>query len=258
MKLITNLIKFIFKLIFWIIVFALILGVILYFSAGLLIEKLAPSFISDVTGTPTELGKVDISLFSGRVALNDLAIGNPAGFKDKNALQLKQVAVDFEPKSVLTDKIIVNSVKISGTTVSTELNAKGKTNVGVLLENINAFTAANEQAPATTQTPQTAPQAKAEKSAKSVVIRDLTIEDSTVRAGIAGNMQTIPLPNIHQQNIGENKKQTLAQTVTGILNTLNSESAKATLNAGKETLQNALSNGKETLKNLKSGFKNMF
>ena len=221
MKAIFKFIKTIFKIIMWIIFIVLLLAVILYLSAGKLVQYFAPDFISKVTQTETTMGDVDISLLSGRVGLNNLTIGNPAGFKDKNAFQLGNITVNFDPKSVLSDKIVVKNVDISGVNVSTELNAQGQTNITALLDNVNKFVGAEAEPakPAPKKQVQVLQPAES-TSSKSVVIRDLTIKDSSVRAGIAGQMMDVSLPEIHQQNIGEQKEQSLGEIVVGVLNTI--------------------------------------
>ena len=252
MKLIRKILKFI----FWFLFIVIALAIILYLSAGKIIQHVAPEFISKITQTETALGEVDISLFSGRIGLNNLAIGNPAGFKDKNVLQLGKLNISFEPQSILSDKIIVKDVTISGVNISTELNAKGKTNITELLNNVNKFAGTKSS-----NEPKVS-QKKAESTqstpGKSVVVRDLTIKNSAVRAGIAGQMMEIPLPEIRQQNIGEKKKQSLADIVVDILNILNTESTKAVLKATKESLQKNIQTGKDTAKGLVDTFKNLF
>ena len=79
-----------------------------------------------------------------------------------------------------------------------------------------------------------------------------------MRAGIAGQMMDVALPEIHQQNIGEKKDQSLAEIVVGVLSSINVEATKAVLQATKETLTNNIQNGKDTLQNLKDSFKNLF
>ena len=260
MKFIGKLFKKLFATIFLILFIAVVLVVILYLSAGKLVQHFAPDFISQVTKTETTLGEVDVSLFSGRLAINNLTIGNPAGFKDKNAFQLGHISVLFDPKSVLSDKIIVNNVLIKGVQVSTELNAQGKTNVAELLNNVQQSVGTDasatpeqgsQQAPVAKQTPQ-------KESQKTVVIRDLKIQDSSVRTGVAGQMIDIPLPEIHQTNIGENKKQTLADVALLILNTVNAESTKAILQATQKALTDNIQNGKDTIQNIKDTLKNLF
>ena len=258
MKFIGKCLKKLFKIIFWLLLIVIILAVVLYLCAGKLIQHFAPEFISQVTQTETTLGDVDISLLSGRVGLNNLTIGNPAGYKDKNVFQLGNISVAFDPKSIFTNKVVVNSVAINGVNVSTELNAAGKTNVAELLDNVNKFVGSDKptQKPAKAQTKQEP--TKESDSSQAVVIRDLTIKDSAVRAGVAGQMMDIPLPEIHQQNIGEQKEQTWGEIVVSILNTINAESTKAVLKATKESLQKNINTGKDTVNSVKDTLKNLF
>ncbi len=261
MKAIFKFIKKLFKIIIWFILIVLLLAVILYLCAGKIVQHFAPDFISKVTQTETSLGDVDISLLSGRIGLKDLAIGNPAGFKDKNAFQLGNITVDFDPRSVLSNKMVIKDVSISGVNVSTELNAAGKTNVTELLNNINKFIG-TEPTPTqpTQQKTATKPAQKAQKSngSKAVVVKDLIIRDSSVRAGIVGQMMDIPLPEIHQQNIGEEKDESWGEILVGILNTINAESTKAIVKATKEAVQNNLKNGKDAAKGLVDTLKDLF
>ena len=259
MKFISKIFGKLLKIILIVLLLIIVLAVVLYLSAGKLIQYFAPEFISQVTQTETSLGEVDVSLLSGRLALNNLAIGNPAGFKDKNVFELGNIFISFDPKSILSEKIVVNDVVVSGVQVSTELNAQGKTNVAELLNNVNQFIGTEDKdtvAPA--QQGKVPAPVKEDDSSKSVVIRDLKIENSFVRAGIAGQMMEVALPEIHQQNIGEGRDESLAEVVVGVLNTINVESTKAVLQATKETLTKNIENGKGALQNLKDSFKNLF
>ena len=258
MKFISRFFKKLFKIIFWLLFILVVLAVVLYLSAGKLVQHFAPDFISKVTQTETTLGDVDISLFSGRLGLSNLIIGNPAGFKDKNAIQLGNITINFDPQSVLQDKIVIKDVAINGVNVSTELNAAGKTNVTELLNNINKFIGEGQPTP-TAQKPQQKPvQKEPTESSKSVVVRDLTIKGSSVRAGIAGQMMEIPLPEIHKQNIGENKQESLGEIIVEILNVLNAESTKAIVKTTKEAFQKSLQAGQDGTKGLTDTLKNLF
>ena len=259
MRFLLKLFNSLLKTIIWAILLIILLVVVLYFSAGKLIQHFAPDFISKITQTETALGEVDLSLFSGKIAINDLAIGNPSGYKDKNVFELGKILIDYDPKSLLTNKIIVNKVQLSGIGVSSELNVQGKNNITQLIDNINK-SLGTDNTKEEKKAPQAAAEPKQQKSESdtSVVIRDLVIEDSSVRAGIAGQISTIPLPTIHQQNIGEQNEQTIAQTVQGIITLISSESAKATVKATKDAAKNAIDAGKGTFKGLKDGLKNLF
>ncbi len=255
MKLIGKLFKFI----FWFLFIVVVLVVILYLCAGKIIQHFAPDFISKVTQTETTLGDLDVSLLSGRIVLNNLAIGNPAGFKDKNAFQLGSIVVNFDPRSVFSDKIVIKNVDVNGVAVSTELNAQGKTNVTELLNNVNKFVGEDQQNQVQKAPANQEPAVKQESdNSKSVVIRDLIIKDSSVRAGIAGQMMDVPLPEIHQQNIGEQKDQSLGEIIVGILNVINAESTKAVVKATQEALEKNIQAGKDTAKGLVDTLKDLF
>jgi hypothetical protein len=153
---------------------------------------------------------------------------------------------------------VIKDVAISGVNVSTELNAAGKTNVTELLNNVNKFVG-TEPAPAQQKTAaKPAPKPQESSDSKAVVIKDLTIKDSSVRAGIVGQMMDIPLPEIHQQNIGEEKDESWGEILVGILNTINAESTKAIVKATKEAVQNNLKNGKDAAKGLMGTLKDLF
>lgn len=258
MKIIFTFFKKLFKIVLTLFLILLVLAIILYLTAGKIVQKFAPEFISQVTQTETALGEVDLSLLSGRVALNNLAIGNPAGFKDKNVFEVGKVLVNFDPQSVLTNKIVINNVQIDGVNISVELNSQGKTNITELLANVNKFIGSDATS---NESNQPTPQQKQNietTSSKTVVIRDLIIDNSSVRTGVAGQMVTIPLAQIHQQNIGENKKETITGVLVTILNTINAESTKAVVKATKETLEKNIQSGKGAIDSLKDTFKGLF
>lgn len=267
MKLIGKLLKFIFKTILWLVIIALLLGIVLYFSAGKLIQHFAPAAISQVTQTESSLGEVDISLFSGRVTLNNLTIGNPAGYKNKNALQLGKFDVKFDPRSVLTNKIIVNNVQISDLSVSSEAKVSGETNITRLLDNVNkSLNQGTKAAPAKETQKTTASSTTQKKAQKSVVIKDLLINDSSVNVALSGipglsdaaMAATVPLPDIHLQNIGEKKPQTLAETALQILNTINVEVVQASAKAVSDATKKAIQSGKDSFNAVKDTLKSLF
>ncbi|MBQ4471629.1 MAG: AsmA family protein [Alphaproteobacteria bacterium] len=267
MKTLWKIIKTLFKVIFWIVLLLIILAVVAYFCAGKLIQHFAPEFISQVTQTETALGDVDISLFSGRVGLNNLTIGSPAGFKNKNIFELGKVAVQFDPKSVFTDKIVINNVQVSGLNVASEVATNGETNIQRLMKNIEKFSASDAPAqkqPAAKPTEQQ--KATADSEGPAVVIKDLTIDNSSLNLALAGLPEivgsgvgaSIPLPEIHMQNIGENKKQSFADTMVQILTAVNVESAKATAKAVKEAATKTLQGGKDAISGVTDMIKSFF
>ena len=218
---------------------------------------------------------MDISLFKGRVALNGLSIGNPDGYGAKEAFGLKNIVVTFDPKTITENKIVINQILIEGTHVSAEAtyqNGKISSNLTDLQNNVNAYLA-KSSSPAETKK-ETTPSST---SSKQVVIRDLQINDSNLTVGIMKQTIDIPLPNIQQKNIGEQKKKmTWKDTIAYIFNLITTESVKNTVTATQKALKDgalklldSAENAKNTLKeqagnvldsanSLKDGVKGLF
>ena len=142
--------------------------------------------------------------------------------------------------------------------IGLEMNAQGKTNATALLDNINQSLGAEKSQVSAAEPVKKPTESASSEPTKSVVIRDLTISDSTVRTGIAGQMVTLSLPNIHQTNIGEQKKVSLMQAALDIYNTLMAESTKTALKATKQALSDGLEATKGSMNDLTSGLKNLF
>ena len=200
--------KFLKKLFKWILILIVLLVLLfvgIYLSAGFLVKTLVSSVVPTVTQTTASVQDVDISLFSGKIGLQGFAIGNPAGFSDKNIFELKNITISFDPASVLQDKIVVYDVTVDGVKVNAEANAKMQTNLGVLNKNIDDFLASGKKTAepkAQVAAKDTAPATPGQS--KAVVIKQLTIDNSGMEAGIGGKSLAVPLPKIQLNNIGEN------------------------------------------------------
>ncbi len=211
-----------------------------YMYAGELIKTAVEKFVPQVTQTSVGLNHVDIALLRGHVGLSGLKIGNPKGYASDKAFGVKTIAVDFDPKSILSDKIVIQRVLIDGIQVAAEAtyeDGQVKSNLTQIQKNVESFLAKGKKAetkpaPATTK-------AKTETSgtSKQVVIRDLQINNSELTVGVMKQIVSVALPNIHQKNIGESKKTTWKDAVAYIFNMVSSESVKASINAVQEALR---------------------
>lgn len=225
----TSWLKRIVKCVLGLVVIAVLVLAGIYYYLGDIVKYGIGRFVPEMTQTTASVDKVDVSLLNGRVEVVGLKIGNPRGFSDQNIFELGRVLVLFEPRSILSDKILVKQVKITGTAVSAELKNLYSldSNVSALQQNINAYLGGGKSS------------AKADKSAaqkstaqssggKKVIIKDLTIADSRLSVGVGGKTAAIPLPDIHKTGIGEEKKgKTVGEAVADILNMVSAESVKA-------------------------------
>ncbi len=181
------------KIILFILGLLIVLVIALYLSLGFIVKKAVTTVVPTITQTTANIDNVDISLFSGHISFSDLAIGNPAGFSDKNAFQMKQMTVEFDPHSIFSDTIIIRDVAISGTQISAELNKKGEINLNQLYQNVNNFAHKNKKAGAQTTGQKTSDTGKG----KTVSLKHLNVTDSTVNLAVLNQSMTIPLPDIN-------------------------------------------------------------
>ena len=230
----------------------LIIGAVIgiYYYLGAIVKEAIGRFVPPVTGTTASVESVDLSLIGGHIDIQGLKIGNPAGYSDKNIFELGSIRVDFEPKTILSDKIIIRSVVVSGTKVSAELKNLYSldSNVKTLQQNIEHYLGTNKKADGS-KAP-TAESAKTESKAasKQVIVRDLSVRGSELSVGVAGKTVTLPLPDIHQTNIGEGKeKKSLVQVMADLLDSLSLESIKALAVAVKDLAKQGLIGAKGIL-----------
>ena len=103
-------IKRILKIFMWLIVILIATVIGIYLSLGFIVKKAVSTAVPPITGTAASVENVDISLFKGHVGIEGLKIGNPKGFAEENVFELGSIMVDFDVKSVLTNKIIIKQI----------------------------------------------------------------------------------------------------------------------------------------------------
>lgn len=263
----TSWLKRIVKCVLGLVVIAVLALAGIYYYLGDIVKYGIGRFVLEMTQTTASVDKVDVSLLNGRVEVVGLKIGNPRGFSDQNIFELGRVLVLFEPRSILSDKILVKQVKITGTAVSAELKNLYSldSNVSALQQNINAYlgggkSSANADKPAA-QKPAAQKSTAQSSGGKKVIIKDLTIADSRLSVGVGGKTAAIPLPDIHKTGIGEEKKgKTVGEAVADILNMVSAESVKAMARAvadlakqGVEGAEKLLSTGLDSLSDSTKG-----
>lgn len=258
----NKLFKNIGKLILWIIALIIILVVVAYLTVSYWIVPVVGKVVPQVTQTTASLQSADISLLKGRIALKGLKIGNPKGFAAPESFKLNEISVQFQPSSLLSDKIIVDKVLIDGTQIAMELDMNGQVNLLALNDNVQKYLNASAQPAKETKPVKT--QETKQTASKSVVIKDLQILNSSIQFGMMGKMSTLKLPNIQEKNIGEKKKTNIKDSIMLIVNKLTLQPIEEITKAGQKALTNALDyiqkkqGNSSTVKSLKSALPLIF
>lgn len=166
------------------------------------------------------LDKASLSPLSGNLQLHGLVIGNPEGYKTESAIKAGEVRVKVHPASLLSEKVVVNSVRVAAPEITLEGASLSRNNLTAILDNINA-TLGGGAAPSTGK--------PAESKETRLQIDDLEISGGKIHlalTALGGKPVTVPLPTIHLTQLG-----TSAEGITG------AEVAKRILN---EVLSNSV------------------
>jgi hypothetical protein len=107
------------------------------------VEKVGPQ----LTKGDMRLAKANISPFSGKAQLTGLFVGNPQGWKTESAIKVGDVKVALDVRSALSDVVTVESILIEGPEITYE-GGLGGSNIGKILENIEAFAGGGGEKPA--------------------------------------------------------------------------------------------------------------
>ena len=134
----------------------------------------------------------------GSGGLKQLFVGNPDGYTSPFAIRLGSIKVAVEPRSVLSDTIVVDEINIQDPEITLEGTLTGN-NLSKILDNLNGSSATQEQQ-------KNAPPPPGEKKQKKFIVKDLTLTGARVHLNLSAFGKslgpTLPIPDLHLQNIG--------------------------------------------------------
>ncbi|HEX5398068.1 MAG TPA: AsmA family protein [Verrucomicrobiae bacterium] len=226
------------KILLGVVIALLVIAIVAVMAVGMFLGKIVKTGMETVgpkiTQTTLTVGSVDMSLLSGSASIKNLVLGNPEGYKDKspNAITVGLAAVSVSPMSVMSDKIVVKSVRVESPEITFLGNPLGQNNLKKIEDNVNAATASFQSAPATQPAKTSAPA----KPGKKLEVDEFTITGAKVHIGSGA---TLTLPDIHLTDLGKGPdgitpadltKQVLSQVVNGTIKAV----AGAATNVGKD------------------------
>lgn len=251
----------------------IILGALVYYFFPLerMVKQLINKYGSQVTGTAVNLQGFDIDLKNGVASVDEITVANPDNYKTKYAVQLGNITVKLNLKSITTDTIIIDKISVDKPVISYEMMSLTQNNIADIINNVNKFSASNSnQAPASTSDEE-----KHEKTAKKVIIKNIVISNGEINGAmtVAPDVVSaaIPLPTVTLNNIGENTKGTsIAESIALVMNKLLSsvsttvissnlanlkDVAKATTETSKQVAQDALDTASDVKDSVIDGVK---
>lgn len=221
----------------------LVLIIIAVIAVGLFLGKIVKAGVERVgpkiTQTTLTLDAVDLSLLTGSASVKNLVVGSPEGYKAPNAISIGLTAVGVSPMSVLSDKIVVKSVRVESPEITFEGGLNGN-NLSKILDNVNGV--AKNGGPEPTNNTATA----SSKPAKTIEVDDLLITGAKVHGtfilfgGKEVTLPTLPLPDIHLTDLGKGPEGiTSAELTRQVLNAVVSVTLKAVENAASNLTKDA-------------------
>jgi hypothetical protein len=191
-----------------------------------------------VTKVDTRLDAVSISIMSGSGKMKGLFIGNPEGYKSPSAIQVGSSSFAVQPGSLLSDKVIVKSVRIEAPEVTLEGDLKG-INLKKLLSNVEETTGSS------TNEPSKEPKEPAAKAGKKLEVDEFVITGTKLHVtvnlpGVGPKSATVPVPDINLPPLGKGDEGvTVAEVSSVALKAL----LKASIEAGEKVTADLLKGG---------------
>jgi len=186
---------------------AVIAGIlyVLLTSLDSIVAAAIEKYGSQATQTPVRVSTVSIDLKSGAGSINELTVGNPAGFSAPNVFTLGGISTRIDLKSITEDPIVVDEILVKAPHVVYEINKSGKSNIDALKENLARSSSTSDK---------TSDSEKAK--GPDLIIRKIVIDSGEIDADVAalpGKDLSAKLPHIELTNVGEKEGGTTAAEV---------------------------------------------
>lgn len=210
------------KIIGLIIILIIIFLFFIFFSLDSLVKKGITHYSSDALGVPVKVGHLSLSTLSGKGSIDDLEIANPKGYKSAYVMKVGKLSFSVKPKTLFSDHIVINNIKIDSLDVNYEVGPKGN-NIDQLRKNVKANIGSGDAKAAPKDKPKDAAK---EKPQKTVTLYLFSVTNSSVTGDLRIAKKTIKLPDIVLKDLGTNKPLPVAQLVQILLNKLTSVISK--------------------------------
>jgi hypothetical protein len=157
---------------------------------GSIVKAGVNKFGPTMTQTKVELQGASLSPFSGQGTLTGLAVGNPQGWSNADAVRLGSVHIDLEPFSIFKDHIVINEIVIDSPEFLYETKLVAS-NIGDILKNVEAAMGGNKAA-------------EPQKDGKPIkmVIKKFTLRNGKVTLGVGTTALPLPMPPVEIVDIG--------------------------------------------------------
>ncbi len=174
--------KFLIKLFLGLVILVAVLLVAARFAGPPIATRVVNSTLKEKFGESSSFEGIDLALLQGRVGLGALRIAQPEGFGDGFFASYDSIEADVDLRSLTSDTIIVETLRVVNPSFNYRVNPEGFSNVEAA---IAAF------APAEPETePETEPEDESSSPPKKLIVRNLEI----LGVNFTANSENSPRP----------------------------------------------------------------
>ena len=188
--------KFLPRIAIGFVILVVIAVVVVGLSLDTAIKKGVETIGPQIAKVDVKLEGVNLSLLSGGGSIKGLVISNPEGYKTPHAISVGSTSVSVNPSSLLTDKIVIKSIRVEAPEITLELGPGGS-NLKQIQANLES-TLGTDAAPSPAATDE-------KKSTKKLQVDEILITGGKVTLGAAmlgGKVADASLPEIHLNDLG--------------------------------------------------------
>ena len=193
------------KLIFRLVIALVVVIILAVLALGLFLDKAikhgVETFGPKLTKVDIKLDSVNLSVVSGSGSIKGLVVGNPEGFQTPSAISVGSATLALKPSSLLSDKIVIKSIKVEAPEITYETTLK-TSNLDKILANVQEATGGGGKEPAKPAEPA---QPKEGKPSKKLQVDEFIIAGGKINVsvrGMGGSAVSVPLPDIHLTDLG--------------------------------------------------------
>lgn len=179
-------------------------AVVLSLSFGPAVKAAVEALGPRVAGVPMSLRSFTVSPFTGGVRLRGLVVGNPPGYRTPSAMELGDVRVRVNLRSLLSDTVVVEHVVVRKAHATYEFGPGGS-NVSVIQKKAASFGGASTGGGG---------------PGKRVLIKEFRFEGGRARLSapfLAGKAVEVAIPDIRLENIGGERGVSPAQAAAEMI-----------------------------------------
>jgi uncharacterized protein involved in outer membrane biogenesis len=226
-----------------VVILALVLAVRFFLDSA--VKKGVETYGPQFTKVSVRLDAVNLSLLTGSGSIKGLVVGNPEGYKSPNAISVGKASLALNPGSLMSDKIVIKSVRVEAPEITFEGGLSGN-NLSKIMNNVNAATGG------ATETKKPGAPKQESGPTKKLQVDDFLITGAKVNvslSGMSGQAVTMPLPDIHLTGLGQGSDGiTSAELTKRVLNEVIAAATKvATSDAVKGLTKGATDAAKEAM-----------